>query len=105
MMEKWTISRPNISPKLNLLHVLMQPNTCVASNLKKNSFIRSFILPFAQLQLKEIEFNTNWQSHLAEDLAENLADSQLFSRNLAESQLILAENLAKVLAKILAEQC
>ena len=31
------------------------------------------------------EFNRNWQSHLAEDLAENLADSQLFSRNLAES--------------------
>ena len=42
-------------------------------------------------------------SHLAEDLAENLADSQLFSRNLAESQLILAENLAKVSANILAE--
>ena len=39
------------------------------------------------------EFNTNWQSHLAEDLAENLADSQL----------ILAENLMKVLAKILVE--
>ena len=47
------------------------------------------------------EFNRNWQSHLAEDLAENLVDSQLFSRNLVESQLILAENLAKVLAKIL----
>ena len=39
-----------------------------------------------------------------EDLGENLADSQLFSRNLAETQLILAENLVKVLAKILAEQ-
>ena len=50
------------------------------------------------------EFNIIWQSHLAEDLAENLADSQLFSRNLAKSQLILAEELAKVLAKILAEQ-
>ena len=50
------------------------------------------------------EFNTNWQSHLAEDLAKNLADSQIFSKNLAKSQLILAENLAKVLAKILAEQ-
>ena len=49
------------------------------------------------------EFNRNWQSHLAEDLAENLVDSQLFSINLAESQLILAENLVKVLAKILAE--
>ena len=31
------------------------------------------------------EFNRNWQSHLAEDLAENLAELQLFSRNLAES--------------------
>ena len=30
------------------------------------------------------EFNTNWQSYLVEDLAENLADSQLFSRNLAK---------------------
>ena len=49
------------------------------------------------------EFNRNWQSHLVEDLVENLADSQLFTRNLAESQLILAENLVKVLAKILAE--
>ena len=39
-----------------------------------------------------------------EDLAENLADLQLFSRNLAKSQLILAENLAKFLAKLLAEQ-
>ena len=42
------------------------------------------------------EFNRNWQSHscLAEDLAENLAESQLlsrgFSRNLAESQLIFS---------------
>ena len=31
------------------------------------------------------EFSRNWQSHIVEDLAENLADSQLFSRNLAES--------------------
>ena len=51
------------------------------------------------------EFNRNWQSHLAEELAENLADSQLFSKNLAESELILAENLAKVLAKILEKWC
>ena len=55
------------------------------------------------------EFNRNWQSHLAEDLAENLVELQLFSRrfsrNLAESQLILAENLAKVLVANLAEQC
>ena len=53
-MEKWTIPRSNISPKLNLLHVLMQPNTYVASNYK-NSFTCSFILPFAQLQLEEME--------------------------------------------------
>ena len=52
---KWTIPGPDISSKLNLLHVLMQPNTYVASNLKKNSFTRFFILPFAQLQLEEIE--------------------------------------------------
>ena len=38
-----------------------------------------------------------------EDLAKNLGDSQLFSRNLAESQLILVENLVKVLVNILAE--
>ena len=41
-MEKWTISWPNITPKLNLFHVLMQPNTCVASNLKKK-LIHSFL--------------------------------------------------------------
>ena len=49
------------------------------------------------------EFNRNWQSHLVEDLTENLAESQVFSRNLVESQLILVENLEKVLANILAE--
>ena len=103
MMEKWTIPGPNISPKLNLLHVLMRPNTYVASNLK-NSFTCSFILPFAQLQLEEMESLTKVSSHLAKDLAENLADSQLFSKNLAKSQRILAKNLAKVLAANLAEQ-
>ena len=98
MMEKWTIPGPNISPKLNLLHVLMQPNTCVASNLKKK-LIHSFLHFTIRTAVakRNREFNTNWQSHLAEDLGENLADSQLFSRNLAKSQLILAENLAKIL--------
>ena len=52
--KKWTILGPNISAKLNLLHVLMQPNTCVATNLK-NTFTCSFILPFAELQPKKKE--------------------------------------------------
>ena len=104
MMEKWTIPGPNISPKLNLLHVLMQPNTYVASNLKKtlsHSFLH-FIIGTAAAR-RNREFNTNWQSYLTEDLAKNLVDSQFFSRNLAKSQLILTKNLVKVLAKILAE--
>ena len=106
---KWTIPWPNISPKLNLLHVLMQPNTCVASN-QKNSFTCSFILPFAQLQPEEMESLTEigrvtaaqwriqqkiWRSRssLAEDLVEIWRSQSLF----------LAKNLAKVLAKILVE--
>ena len=67
-MEKWTIPGPNISPKLNLLHVLMQPNTYVASNLKKliHSFLH-FTICIAVAR-RNREFNTIWQSHIAEDL-------------------------------------